>query len=368
MTFAIDPAVLRDHASQLRTCQGTIPTARSYAQTHMSLEFVDTALLFMRARGAAHDLRDSARNYLTQLHRAIGTSATELDGTATRSIELDDAEEAILDAQYPGNPSGQLGIAPAAPNAATPPSPADALVAPTTSVPVDLASQILGTNWLSPSTYAAGLIEFIVWAASWGGVSWNPLEQIGQTFSGDWDRMYQVSSSIKALADHLDEHAAHQRHWMAVSAVSWEGEASTAANAFFEAEARALEEAASELRSAAPEFEAVARGMMGAGNIVSGFWAGLFDTALIAWGCFATAGGVAATGVGAPVGAVIAAICGTGSLGYIAWCALQIIQKIDDVVKLLDGLGVAIGLTMQFFAGPGGALPLPAGYDNAQVN
>ena len=101
MAFSIDPAALNTHATTLRDLAGTTSTADTYLQTHMSLEFVDTAILFAKAGQAARDVRDTLTCLTASLNSALTASAAELDATAVRSVELDDSVEAELDAAYP---------------------------------------------------------------------------------------------------------------------------------------------------------------------------------------------------------------------------------------------------------------------------
>src|SRR3954452_7265140 len=101
MAFAISPADLNVQATTLRDCAASTSTAQSYGSDHLSLEAYEAGVIFQQARTNTHDLRDAISSYLGALNTADTASATELDNAATRSVEIDDATEAELDAAYP---------------------------------------------------------------------------------------------------------------------------------------------------------------------------------------------------------------------------------------------------------------------------
>lgn len=358
MSFAISPAALTDHASALRSCAESTSTAKSYASDHMTLEMYELGIVFQQARGKVHELRDGIRSYLDTLHTADTASADELDATAARSIELDDAAEAELDAAYPDSGVAVPLPADSAPGAVCIAPPETALVAPPTSAPSDFATDILTTNWLSPSTIldqAIGLITGMFGLDS-------PFERVGKSFSGDWDHLYESGASVQNLASYLERQADARRAAMATTAETWEGEAATAATTFFARQGEVLDEAARLLRDTAPEFDAVVRGMEAAANLATGLMATVIDASLIAWGCYAAAGITAATGIGA----IIGGICGTGAVGVAAYALWELYTVCQNLFSILDALSSLIGLAMSFLVAAD-TLPQISAYDNAVV-
>lgn len=358
MSFAISPAALTDHASALRTCAESTSTAKSYASEHLTLELYEMGLVFQQARGKVHELRDGIRSYLDTLNTADTASATELDATAARSIELDDAVEAELDAAYPDSGAAVPLPADSSPGAVCIAPPETALVAPPTSAPTDLATEILTTNWLSPSTIldqAIGLITGLFGLDS-------PFERVGKSFSGDWDHLYESGESAKNLATYLERQADARRTAMATTAESWEGEAATAATTFFARQGEVLDEAASKLKDTQPEFDALVRGMRSSANLATGLMATIIDASLIAWGCYAVGGATAATGIGA----IIGGICGTGAVGVAVYALYELFTLCQNLYAMLDGLTSLIGLAMSFLLATD-TLPQISSYDNTQV-
>lgn len=358
MTFAISPAELSVHASSMRVCAESTTTARAYASDNITLELYEAGIIFQQARAKTHELRDAIRDYLSDLNQADTGSATELDAIAARSIELDDTAEAELDAAYPdsgaatplppGSSPGSVCIAP----------PESALVAPPSSAPTDLPTEILTTNWLSPSTVldqAVGLICGLFGLES-------PFTRIGKSFSGDWDHLYACGESVRNIGNYLEMQADARRTAMATSAQTWQGEAATAATTFFARQGELLDEASRILKETQPEFDAVVRGMRSSANAASGLMATIIDASLIAWGCYAVGGATAATGIGA----IIGGICGTGAVGVAVYTLYELFTLCQSLLSILDALTSVIGLAMSFVVGTG-SLPQVASYDNAQV-
>lgn len=357
MTFAIAPEDLNTQAATLRALAGTTTTATNYANDHLSLEFHEAAALFQQARVQTDQLRDAITAYLGTLHTADIGSAQELESTAANSVALDDAVEAELDAAYPDS-----GVAVGLPADASAnvclALPDSALIAPATSAPTDLATEILTTNWLSPSTIlseAIGLITGLFGLDS-------PFDRVGKTFGGDWDRMYECGDAAQHLAAYFESQADNRRTAMATAAQTWQGEAATAATTFFARQGETLDEAAQKLRDTSPEFEAVVRGMNSAGNLASGLMATIIDASLIAWGCYVAGGATAWTGVGA----IIGGICGTGAVGVAVYALYELFTLCQNVLSALDALTVLIGFAVSFTVGAG-QLPQVTAYDNAQV-
>lgn len=358
MSFAIVPADLNTHATALRDCAASTSTAQTYASDHLSLEWYEAGIVFQQARTNTHELRDAISTYLGTLNTADTKSATELDSTATRSLELDDAVEAELDAAYPDS-----GAPASVPDSTTPANvcivaPETALVAPPTQAPTDLVTTILTTNWLSPSTIldqAIGLITGMFGMES-------PFTRVGKSFSGDWDHLYESGASAQNLATYLELQAEARRSAMATTAQSWQGEAADAATTFFASQGSALDEAATLLRGTHPEFEAVVRGMHSSANLATGLMATIIDASLIAWGCYAAGAATAATGVGA----IIGGICGTGAVGVAMYALYELFTLCQNLLAGLDALTTVIGLAVSFTVGVD-SMPQISTYDNAQV-
>lgn len=359
MTFTISPSALNTHATALRDDAATTSQAKTYATDHMTVEFAEAALLFQQARVQVNDLRDSVRGYLDALKTADSASADELDAVAEHSLAMDDDVEARLDAEYPDSGRPAVPIPPGStPDVACIASPEAALTAPPTSAPTDLATQILTTNWLSPSTLIDQAIGLI---AGLAGLE-SPLTTVGKRFGGDWDKLYECGAAVESLARYLELHAMGRRASMAATATSWKGEAATAATTFFATQATALDDTAAVLKATAPEFDAVVRGMRSAANLASGLFATVLDASLIAWGCYAAGGVTAWTGVGA----IIGGICGTGAVGVATYAAVELFGVCQDLLTILDTLTALIGVAVAFMFGDG-IVPTVGAYDNPGV-
>lgn len=352
--YSINPARLDAHAAAFVTDSETTSSACSYTTQHVTLEFLDTSFLYAKALDAANKTSDALTAYFDHLRTALEASATELTGTATRSRELDDALERELDATYPGTVSSGEDLTPPDAGRSAPRAPGDELTPPATQMPEDLVATILTTDWLSPSSVLAQVLDWIF--------DWNYLDVISKNFSGDWNRLYEVSDALTRLGAYTSAHGENVRHEMAVTAASWTGEAATAANAFFTTMARNLEETGTQITELGPSFEAVARGMKSTANLVSGIFSQIMDAALIAAVCIA-AGTVTIETV---VGGILGYICGGAEIVYAVWLAHSAYETVQSALQFFDGLGAAVGLLGSFLAGDA-QLPIPTAYDNEQV-
>ncbi|WP_417562148.1 hypothetical protein [Microbacterium sp.] len=353
--YQISPQRLTDHGNALISDAASTDTAKTYTNDHVSVHFYETAFLYAKAWDAANDTKTSITDYLTKLHTALDSSGTELKGTATRSLEIDDETEAELDASYPGGaPSG--ATTPAGDASGGAPREASAeLTAPATQMPEDLVSTILTTDWLSPSTVLAQVLDWIF--------DWNYLDEITKNFSGDWNKLYEVSDALRHLGSYATVQGDNVRYEMAVTAGSWSGEAATAANVFFTKMAQNLTDAGTEITDLGPEFEAVARGMASTASALSGVFATILDAALVAAACIAAGTATVET----IVGGILGYLCGGIGVGYAVWLARSAYETVQSVLLFFDGLTAAIGFLSSFLAG-GADLPVPTAYDNAQVS
>lgn len=353
--YKIDPARLTAHANAMTTDAESTATAKSYTTDHMTLQFIDTSFVYSKALFAANETVEALNGYLTALNTALTTSATELKGAATRSLEIDDTIEADLDRQYPD--SGVKGPTTPAGDASSgsPHNAVDELKAPATEAPEDLVATILTTDWLSPSTVLAQVLDWIF--------DWNYLDVISKNFSGDWNKLYEVCDSLKKVGAYTGVQGDNVRYEMAVTAGSWHGEAATAANVFFTDLADNLREAGTRIAELGPQFEMVSRGMISTAALVSGIFAQILDAALVAAICIA-AGTVSIETI---IGGILGYLCGGIEIGYALWLAKSAYDMVQDVITFFDALNASVGVVSSLLAG-GADLPIPAGYDNAQVN
>lgn len=353
--YRIDPARLTAHAGALTDDSGSTATATTYASDHITLEYLDTSFVYSKALFAANETVEALNSYFGALNTALTASATELQGTATRSLELDDAIEADLDRNYPGG--GGSGATTSADDASSgsPHNAVDELSPPATETPEDLVSTILTTDWLSPSSVLAQVLDWIF--------DWNYLDVISKNFSGDWNKLYEVSDSLRKLGAYTGTQGDNVAYEMAVTAGSWTGEAATAANAFFTDLAELLREAGTKIAELGPEFEMVARGMISTAALLSGIFSKILDAALVAAVCIA-AGTVTIETV---VGGILGYLCGGIEIGYALWLAKSAYDTVQSVLTFFDALNASVGVLSSLLAG-GTDIPLPVGYDNAQVN
>lgn len=359
MTFAISPAALTNHATAMRGFAGSIEDAKTYADDHMTIALVDTSLLFFKARDQVEELRTSLTSYLNVLCTADEASATELDAVATNSLAVDDALEAELDAEYPDSGKPPVSIEPdSATDLACITAPETALTDPPTSAPTDLATEILTTNWLSPSSVIDQAIGFI---AGLAGLE-SPLTVVGKQFGGDWDKLYECSAAVDCLADYLDLQATGRRAAMLTTSETWEGEAATAATTFFATQADILNSTAESLRATAPEFDAIVRGIRATAGLAASTFSFALDSALVAWGCYAAGAATVWTGIGGIIGGV----CGTGVAALSIYYVGELIKLCQGLLSIVDALTAVIGVASTALLGTP-ALPQVVAYDNALV-
>ncbi|MFT4259965.1 hypothetical protein [Microbacterium sp.] len=354
--YKIDPARLSAHATALTEDASSTATASTYAADHMTLEILDTSFVYSKAMFAANETVEALQSYFTALNTALTASATELEGTATRSLELDDAIEAELDREYPDAGTSPGPTTPAGDaSSGSVHNAVDELTPPATEVPEDLVATILTTDWLSPLSALAQVLDWIF--------DWDYLDVIAKNFSGDWNKLYEVSDALKHLGAYTRVQGDNVRHEMAVTAGSWSGEAATAANVFFTDMADNLRDAGTKIAELGPEFEAVSRGMISTASLVSDVFAKILDAALVAAICIA-AGTVSIETI---VGGILGYLCGGIEIGYALWLAKSAYDTVQSVLTFFDALGAAVGVLGSLLAG-GTDLPVPAGYDNAQVD
>ncbi|MGB3373529.1 MAG: hypothetical protein WBA87_00115 [Microbacterium sp.] len=353
--YKIDPARLSAHAKAMTEDAGSTATAKTYTSDHMTLQFYDTSFVYAKALFAANETVEALNRYFSALNTALTASATELEGTATRSLEIDDEIEADLDREYPDSGRGGSTTPAADASSRSPHNAVDELSAPATEAPEDLVSTILTTDWLSPSSVLAQVLDWIF--------DWNYLDVISKNFSGDWNKLYEVSDSLKKLGSYTSVQGDNVRYEMAVTAGSWSGEAATAANQFFTDMAANLHDAGVKIGELGPEFEGVSRGMISTAALVSGMFAKILDAALVAAICIA-AGTVTIETI---IGGILGYLCGGIEIGYALWLAKSAYDTVQTVLVFFDALNASVGVLSSLLAG-GADLPIPAGYDNTQVN
>jgi hypothetical protein len=356
MAFTIDPSALDTHAGTLTSLSEKVAQADTYVNDHMSLTVVDSTGLFAMVLGHCNNARDALLTLHSELEEALRLSGEELAATAQRSRELDDAIEAELDAAYPYPVESGDAQSPSTDSACIvpPDSPESHLTAPATEAPTDLVSEILTTDWLSPS----GLISDII-----GRIfNWNPVDEVSKKLSGNWASLYAVESALKNLGDFHRSQGSNITYAMSVTASSWDGEAADAANVFFTAMGTTSRDAGDQATELAPEFGIVAAGMESTGSLVGGFFTGIMDALIVAAIAYAAGGATAFTGVGAIVGGV----GGTVALGRAAYLAKEAYDALQTTLDIIDALGAAIGV-FESFAVDGADYPNPVPYDNPAV-
>lgn len=357
MAFAIDPEGLQAHATTLRDLAGTTKTAKAHLDTYLDIAWYETTPIFAKASTAAAETRDAIKTLLDDLDKALTGSADELDLTAQRSIELDDAIEAELDAAYPdGAESGRGNSVPPLTNSSRPQpgDPSSQLISPSVAGGgSDLAATILTTDWLSPSSILMELINLL---------PFRPVDEVFQKFGGDWDKVEAISDALDGTCRYVRVQGDNISYAMATDGETWSGKASDAAAFFFGEMDKQLRDSAREIEKLSPEFATVALGMQSTASTVAGLFAQIMDAMLVAAISYSAAAATAATGVGA----VIGFLAGTGSVAYILWLAKQAYEAIQTVLLIIDLLGTAVGVLQSFMIGSP-ELPKPTAYDNALV-
>jgi hypothetical protein len=358
VAFAISPAALDTHAATLTKLSESVAKADTYAADHLTIGLVDTSFLFATVIGDCETILKSVQLLQKDLASALSESAVELTGTAQRSRDLDDELEAQLDGAYPGT------VSPDAPQTnpsnrsvyMVPNAPEGTLAVPEKNGKADLVGDILGTDWLSPS---AMLMEVIKWATE----GWDPVSEVSKFFSGDWNTLYTFESALANLGRYHRSQGDNIGYAMSVTASSWEGEASDAANVFFTNMTAVARASGDDLVRIAPEFSIVARGMETAAENVGGLLTTAMDAMLVAAVLYAAGIATSATGVGAIVGAA------GGSAALVT--AIVALDKawdaISGVMSIIEVLSMTIETFSTYDPSQGGYIK-PVPYNNPTVD
>ena len=357
MAFAISPAALDTHAATLTALSEAVAKADAYANEHLTIELVDTSFTFAGVIGDCQRVLDALLLLQQDLAGALGASATELSGTASRSRDLDDALEAQLDSAYPGeiDPSAHQSVPTGRAVYMTPSAPADSLTTPVDDGVEDLVSQILGGDWLSPSYWVTEIMDLVL--------SWNPVEVVSKNFSGNWNALFTYESALANLGRFHKAQGDGIGYAMSVTANTWEGEAAEAANIFFTSMASSARASGDDLIRIAPEFAILARAMKTTGDNIGGLLRSAMDAMIVAAVIYAAGVATSATGVGA----IIAAAGGSAALVT----AVVLLDKAWDAVSGVMAIVGALSMAIEFFSTYDvnqSVYSKPIPYDNPTVN
>lgn len=357
MAFAINPTTLDTHSAKLSALADAVATADSYAADHLVIGLVDTSFTFAGVIGDCDKVREALLLMQKDLTSALQASSLELGGTARRSRELDDALEAQLDSAYPGtvDPAARLSLPSAQTIYMTPSEPGALLTAPVDEGVEDLFTQILGVDWLSPSYWLMEIMNSLL--------TWDPVDLISKKFSGNWNALFTYESALNNLGRFHKAQGDNIAHEMSMTANSWEGEASDAANAFFTAMAATARTTGDDLIRIAPEFATLARAMKKLGENVGGLMTSAMDAMLVAAVIYAAGAATAATGVGAIVGAL------GGSAALVT--AVVMLDKAWTAISTVMGIVTALSMAIEFFSTydvSESAYSKPLPYDNPTVD
>lgn len=329
--------------------------ACTYADRHLSLTFIDTMFLYALAVSATNKARTAIQEMVALQSAALTASANVLRATADTYDATDDAADARMDRLHPdGPPSGSIANPWGSSVYVVPAPVADVLTEPAWVPSRDLVSEIVTTDWLSPTTVVNEIIDWVF--------DFDVLAEVSKAFSGNWQALYlckdalgQLAAAQALVAAHIDMTSSRLRD-------DWSGIASMAAARYFANLAATARANGTALLPVAGEFEVVAVGMESASAVVADLLASVMDWMIAAAVMYALAAVLAET----VVGGVIGFLAGTGSLGYALWLARQVGETIQGASRILDGLSGAVGMLATIGMGDL-AFTLPAAYENPSL-
>lgn len=357
-TFAVVTTGLRDGGATLdglASYSSSGGPAYAYADQHLFLTFVDTAPLYALAIFETNKARTAIQEMLTHQAAALSASAAELRATADAYDATDDAIDARLDGLHPAGPSSGRIANPWSQSVYTAPTPvADELTEPAWVPSRNLVSEILTTDWLSPTTVVNEIIDWVF--------TFDVLAEVSKAFAGNWQSLYRCRDAVRSLAEaqallasHIDMMASRLRD-------DWSGMASTAAARYFANLASTARANGTALDPLAGEFEVVAVGMESTSAVVADLLAAVMDWMIASAVMYALAVLLSET----IVGGVIGFLAGTGSLGYAMWLARQAYDVIQDASVFIDGFSGVVAMLATIGMGDL-TFALPAAYDNPSV-
>jgi uncharacterized protein YukE len=353
--FSVDTAALRafaDQLDQLADESGADGPAAAYTQAGLTLEWVDTAVLFSGARGAIHEARDVIVAMLGSQARALRASANELRATAHDYDATDQRMAAALDRFFFGGAGPETS-----PGADVPVCYADVssvLAEPERSAPRDLASDILSTDWFSPT---ADLRQILDWV-----FDYDPVAEVHRGFTGDWHALYACASVCDNLADFERRTGAEVNRALWYCLDRWTGGAANAAAEYFNGLTGVCEANTNALARLAERCNDTARSMEDAADLLAGLLGSILDISIAGLAAYVTAVALSETVVGGVIGFLI----GTGAIGNAIWLANQAWDVIQETQTYLTVLTTAVGVLTASTAG-GASFALPAAYNTPMV-
>lgn len=231
------------------------------------------------------------------------------------------------------------------------------VLVPPTDAPVipDLLNNMLGfSQYVSPAYW----LNWCITQAT----GFNLTETVAKAVAGDWNAVSQAGRSLEILGAYHAELAVEIRLANTQVSADWDGGAADAASVYFTNLAAALDNQATEMKTAGGQYLSVSAGMQQSASVIDGLLQSGMDWLIIAVASAIATAATAGTGIGAVIG-------GSATLASI-WRAAQILGKVMDA----HDAAVAMANTATgVIAGSLGAIKgfestaLPQSYDNALV-
>ena len=143
----------------------------------------------------------------------------------------------------------------------------------------------------------------LIWV-DWCGNPTNPLDELLQNISGDWDKVSLSSEALSHLATYHHQMALHVEAATTLVRETWSGNSSDAANAYFDKLCAALDEMVPALQSVSSDYNKVAFGMWMEAQGIAGLIPSIILTGQLIAATAAIGTATAATGVGAVLSAI----------------------------------------------------------------
>ncbi len=356
--FEVSTGALRAFSQdidELATSSGASGRARTYVRDHLTLTFVDTAVVYAAAVERSDELREALRQLFETQTTALTATATELRATADSYDASDDAANARLDATLPDVCYASPPVVPWSRGVYVLPTPVlDELTSPVHVPERDLVGSILTTDWFSPTSLVMELIELIF--------KYHPVDEVVKTFSGNWAAMYTCASALGALADYEAQVGSHVSTGASICMDDWSGEAAAAAGAYFSSLSATCRANAEAIRATAPAYEQVAQGMEGLASVLSGLYMQIMDLTVASAILYAIGAATAET----VIGGIVGVLGGSASLLYAIVLANDAWQVIQDAWTVLDIFTSAVATGASFGMGDL-TITMPRAYDNQLV-
>jgi hypothetical protein len=188
-------------------------------------------------------------------------------------------------------------------------------------------------NYLSPSAWLLAIVEELT--------GWDPLEQITNFLTGDWQAIAEFGEAMGNLARFMQEFGIEIQQGMQTLDESWDGNASDAAFMYFTNFATAVSSQQTPIAASEQSYHQAAKGAWLFADQLGNIAQAMADEAIIAGMLIGGSTVAASTGVGA-----VAAIGGYAGSAIFVARLLRLVNKASQIMQTAGlVISTAFGLT-----------------------